>query len=147
MTTIAWDGKTLAADRRAVRSNLPYTVIKLRRTKDGRFLAGAGDIGVTIAMLDWLSEPSETRAVRPACQDHESDWADILEVFPDARCFVHERRGAFEVLDPFFAIGSGRDFAIAAMALGQNAVGAVELASRFDIGTGNGIDSLTLGES
>ena len=43
-----------------------------------------------------------------------------------------------------FAIGSGRDFALAAMHLGKTAVEAVEVACHFDSGCGNGIDTLTL---
>lgn len=45
-----------------------------------------------------------------------------------------------EVGRAFTAWGSGRDFAIAAMACGKSAVEAVQLASQFDVNTGMGVD-------
>ena len=45
---------------------------------------------------------------------------------------------------PFCAIGSGRDFALAAMALGHSAIEAVTVAGRFDTASGNGFDALPL---
>jgi len=51
------------------------------------------------------------------------------------------RAGTVE--DEFVAVGSGRDYAIAAMALGHTARVGVEIASRFDPGTDNGAKGLT----
>ena len=48
------------------------------------------------------------------------------------------------VRERFVADGSGRDFAIAAMALGRTARQAVALAARFDVYTGGGIDSIVV---
>lgn len=48
------------------------------------------------------------------------------------------------VEDPFVAVGSGRDYAMAVMALGHDATRAVEIAARFDPGTGNGVDGMRL---
>lgn len=45
-----------------------------------------------------------------------------------------------------FAIGSGRDFALAAMYLGCDAAGAVHVACEFDSACGNGVDVVTLQE-
>ncbi len=44
--------------------------------------------------------------------------------------------------DKFTAIGSGSDFALAAMHLGLDAIDAVDLACRLDPNCGNGIDAL-----
>lgn len=41
------------------------------------------------------------------------------------------------------AIGTGRDYARAAMHLGRNAVEAVQVAILFDENCGNGVDTLT----
>ena len=46
--------------------------------------------------------------------------------------------------DEQFAIGSGRDFALAAMYLGKTAAQAVEVACVFDSGCGNGVDAMAL---
>jgi 20S proteasome alpha/beta subunit len=139
MTTIAWDGSMLAGDRRANASGMAYETSKVRRAGDGRLLGFAGEIGVGNLMLDWL----DRGGARPAAQDTER-WVTVLEVTPDGTCWCHGRDARWKVEQPFFAVGSGRDFALAAMALGQDAERAVEIAARFDTGTGNGVDVLRL---
>jgi hypothetical protein len=49
--------------------------------------------------------------------------------------------------DPVFAEGTGRDFAYGALAMGANAVQAVEVACRYDIYCGGGIDVLSFDEA
>lgn len=137
MTTIAWDGRSLAGDRRISSGTVVYTSTKIRRTADGRLIGATGDYGVCIAMLDWLEEGGR----RPQCQDSER-WASALEIMPDGTCWMHNRDTRWRVEDAFAAIGSGRDYAMAVMALGHPAAKAVEVASRFDPGTGNGCDEL-----
>ena len=139
MTTIAWDGSTLAGDRRGNSCGLAYEVTKVRRTADGRLLGFTGEIGLGTLMLDWLDKGG----TRPAAQDSDR-WVTVLEIDPDGTCWCHGRDTRWKVEQPFFAIGSGRDFALAAMALGRGAAEAVEVAARFDTGTGNGVDALTL---
>jgi 20S proteasome alpha/beta subunit len=141
MTTIAWDGSTLAGDRRGNAGGMAYEVCKLRRTADGRLLGFSGEIGVGTLMLDWLDRGGP----RPAAQDSDR-WATLLEIEPDGSCWCHGRDGRWRIEQGFFAIGSGRDFALAAMAMGADAAKAVEVAARFDTGTGNGVDALRLQE-
>jgi len=142
MTTIAWDGAVLAADRRITSGTVTYSTTKIRRTADGRLIGATGDYGVCSAMLDWL----ENGGNRPTCQDSER-WISALEVMPDGSCWMHNRDSRWRVEDSFVAVGSGRDFAMATMALGYNAARAVEIASRFDPGTGNGVDELRFKEA
>lgn len=137
MTTIAWDGSTLAADRRISSGTVTYSTTKIRRTEDGRLIGATGDFGVCTAMLDWL----EKGGSRPSCQDGER-WVSALEIMPDLTCWMHNRDGRWRVEDPFVAVGSGRDYAMAVMALGRTSREAVEIAARFDPGTGNGVDEL-----
>jgi ATP-dependent protease HslVU (ClpYQ) peptidase subunit len=143
MTTIAWDGTTLAADRRCVRGNTRATTRKLRRLSWGGIVGFSGVAGVGNAMLDWLDNPRHPLLERPK-YDREDDWADMLAIAPDGSVTVHEMNGSFPVLDAFWAIGSGAPFALAAMALGKSAREAIEVAARFNVGTGDGIDELTL---
>lgn len=138
MTTIAWDGTVMAADRRISSGTVTYSTTKIRRAADGRLIGATGDFGVCTQMLDWL----ENGGSRPSCQDSDR-WASALEVMPDGTCWMHNRDSRWRVEDPFVAIGSGRDFAMAVMSLGHDAEKAVEVASRFDPGTGNGIDTLS----
>src|SRR4051794_29428634 len=139
MTTIAWDGTSLAGDRRGNSAGMAYEMTKVRRAADGRLLAFCGDIGVGVLMLDWL----ERGGPRPAQQDTDR-WVTLLEIDASGACWCHGRDARWQIEQPFFAVGSGRDFALAAMALGRSALEAVELAARFDTSTGNGIDVLRL---
>ncbi len=142
MTTIAWDGTTLAADRRITSGTVTYSTTKIRRTEDGRLIGATGDFGVCSEMLDWL----ENGGTRPSCQDSDR-WASALEVMADGICWMHNRDSRWRVEDAFVAIGSGRDYAMATMALGHPAEKAIEIAARFDPGTGNGTDTLQLAAS
>lgn len=142
MTTIAWDGRSLAGDRRISSGTIVYTSTKVRRTADGRLIGATGDYGVCIAMLDWL----EKGGTRPECQDSDR-WAAALEILPDGTCWMHNRETRWRVEDEFVAVGSGRDYAMAVMALGHPARLGVEIASRFDPGTGNGVDELAFAGS
>lgn len=139
MTTIAWDGKTLVGDRRVSVGTTTYSSTKIRRTADGRLLGATGDWYVACAVMDWL----EKGGPRPDGQGSER-WCTALEVTPDGRCWLHGRDGKWPVEDGFTAIGSGREYALAVMAVGLDAKRGVEVASRFDPGTGNGIDALEL---
>lgn len=76
----------------------------------------------------------------PGYKHEDSDTSAILACKGRA---WHLSGGAWLALcRPYHAIGSGRDFAIAAMALGQTAHQAVELAIGFDVNSGGGIDCL-----
>jgi len=139
MTTIAWDGRFMAADRRISMGTTTYSSTKIRRTADGRLIGATGDWPVASLVLDWL----EHGGARPDCQSSDR-WCTALEVTPDGRCWLHQRDGKWPVEDAFTAIGSGREYALAVMAVGLGAEKGVEVAARFDPGTGNGIDALEI---
>ena len=81
----------------------------------------------------------------PPSQRDKDDWAGMLVILRDRRIARYERT-PYPVFyeDETFAIGCGRDFALAAMHLGKTAREAVEVAIALDSGCGNGIDALTL---
>ena len=139
MTTIAWDGKALVADRRVSVGITTYSSTKIRRTPDGRLLGATGDWYVACAVLDWL----EGLTGRPEGQTSDR-WSTAIEAMPDGRCRLHVRDWKWAVEDGFTAIGWGRDYALAVMAVGRDARRGVEVAARFGPGTGNGIDVLEL---
>lgn len=143
MTVIAWDGKTLAADKRAVLAGFKGgTVTKIHRW-DGGLCAFSGDFALGVAMLEWLragAKPSEFPQ-----RQRTDDWVSFMVVHEDGRVVRYEKD---PVALPFEnvpqAMGSGRDYALAAMHLGFDARRAVEVACALDNGCGNGIDTMTL---
>lgn len=137
MTTIAWDGKTLAADRLLSCGNARYTVAKIRRLDDGRLIGAAGTDGPAA-----MEHVAGNMAALP--EDLKKGETTVCVIHPGGRAEHWNGESRYVVLDPFWAIGSGRDFATAAMHLGKTAAEAVEIAARFDNGTGLGVDTMEL---
>ena len=143
MTCIAWDGKTLAADKQSTNNNLARTVTKITRVGKS-LVGGAGDASQTEEMVAWLRRGAKVGDF-PASQRDKEDWASMLVIRPGGFIDLYERTPyPTRYEDKIFAIGSGRDFALAAMYLGKCASDAVEIASIFDAGSGNGVDVLVL---
>jgi ATP-dependent protease HslVU (ClpYQ) peptidase subunit len=142
MTTIAWDGKTLAADKRASCGSLARTVTKIFRFND-ELLGYSGNFDCGMEMLDWYRNGRDP-AKFPLMQRDRDDWTTFVVISKSGIGFYERAPVLLAVEDPFYATGSGRDFATAALACGKNAREAVELACRFDVGSGNGIDTLEL---
>lgn len=141
MTVIAWDGRTLAADKRCSYGNSVRTVTKIRRLADGRLAGIAGSGAAGEAVIAWLNAGSGPHYY-PEIQKSD-DHASVLVIERDGSVLEYSKTAHPERYeDKFIAIGSGRDFAVAAMHCGRTAVEAVELACQLDTGCGNGIDVL-----
>ena len=143
MTTIAFDGRTLAADKRSTIGGLYRTGTKIFRV--GSSLVGYAGSGAQCSeMLAWARGGFRKAAFPEAQRDTENSIV-LLVIRPHGVIQIYEHSPcAIEYEDKQFAIGSGRDYALAAMRLGKNARDAVLLAAEFDPGTGNGVDTLTL---
>lgn len=139
MTTIAWDGTTLAGDSLGVIGNsLRVKSQKLFRLDDGRLFGGSGRYDDVLAVSEWLDD--EDREEPPKVED----FAGIV-VTPSGECYrIEESLVLMPIFERCHAVGSGRDFAIAAMALGKTAAEAVEFAKQFDVWTGGDVRTLCL---
>lgn len=142
MTCIAWDGRTLAADKRAVFVGLARTVTKIFRVRDA--LVGiAGNACEGMDMIAWIKAGARRKDF-PASQQDEKTWVSLLHISHNG-VYLYERFPTpMRIEDPFFAMGAGRDYALSAMYLGRSAREAVEIACVFDVGCGNGVDELRL---
>jgi len=143
VTVIAWDGNTLAADKLVVNGNSKATLTKIFRVGD--LLVGlAGSISFASQMLNWIKEGRKPKDFPDSLKDKD-DWVPAIVIEPNGRVLKYERTPYPTIIeDKFAAIGCGRDFALAAMALGKPAREAVKLASRLDNSCGNGVDVLRL---
>lgn len=140
MTVIAWDGKTLAADKRMVNCGRGSTCTKLYRVGENA-VAFSGDADGGREMLVWFRAGADPDKFPARCR-HEKDWTLMVVANKDGLCFYERTPYPVQVEDPFFAAGSGGDYAMAAMHLGKTAREAAEIACLFDTGCGNGIDEL-----
>ena len=145
MTVIAWDGKTLAADKRCNAGGLATTVTKIHRVPQG-IVAFCGNVERALEVLQWLrvgADPAEW-----TCEMRASGWPNVLLITHRGDVLEYGSTPypvCYE--DRFTAAGTGRDYAMAAMHLGKTAREAVEVACLFDVSCGNGIDMLELDEA
>lgn len=137
MTTIAWDGTTLAGDSLGDRGGLKFTVQEKVFRLPGVGLFGAsGNWTDVLAVRDWLAGGD-----KPSSLD---EFSGILIHFDGRQELIAKNMLRHPVPMIPFALGSGRDFAIAAMLCGKNARQAVELACGLDTYSGLPVTGITL---
>jgi 20S proteasome alpha/beta subunit len=142
MTVIAWDGMTLAADKRSTEGSMARTTTKIARAPNGALIGATGNTSMCRELRDWWIAGAEV-ALWPVKGRDSS-----LLVIDQAGRALYYWDGPVPVAieDDFIAIGSGSDFATAAMHCGKSAREAVEIACRYNTACGNGVDELQLGE-
>lgn len=141
MTTIAWDGQTLAADKRVVFGCHTATVTKIFRVGDF-LVALAGRADMMGEFVHWIENGCQREAYPRRVGPTGDSEFQALVIKPDGKVLRYESTPfPFEIEDTCHALGSGRDYAIAAMACGKSAREAIEIAARFDENTGNGLDA------
>lgn len=148
MTTIAFKDGILAADSRSTIETeaggcTKHTCAKLfRRTiKIGKrkpydvVIATAGEVGPALVYVDWYAISAGLGEPPRVLLDHDSDFT----------CLILTPHGLYEVdkfcrpdliIEPFYAIGSGRKEALAVMHHDGTAVEAVRIAAKIDPFTG-----------
>lgn len=139
MTVIAWDGKTLAADKMATFGGTPVPTTKIFQI--GAELIGcSGLVSECLQFVEWYrkGEPADSKPV------FEEGFSAL--VVQNGKLYKYERQLVpLHLPVPVWGAGSGADYAIGAMAAGKTAVEAVEIACRFDVNCGLGVDSFTVG--
>jgi ATP-dependent protease HslVU (ClpYQ) peptidase subunit len=138
LTTIAWDGKTLAGDKQTTIGDTPVPTTKVFRlgTKNKRVLVGAcGNKADCQAFVTWVKNGF---GGQPEFTDFTGMVIDLngnislYDENPNTATFSRDK----------WAIGSGANFALGAMAHGATAAESVAIASELDIYSGLGIDTV-----
>lgn len=140
MTVIVFDGTTLAADKAASCMGYATTVTKIYRVPGGLVgLAGDGDYAMLL--LDWFRRGRNAETFPKGQEDNDTSAVFI----DDARRIFSYGKTGFPQLceDKVYAMGHGRDFALAALYLGCDARTSVEVTCALDALCGNGVDVLT----
>lgn len=133
MTTIVWDGRTLAADRRCTDPNGVCSVKKLYVIPGGA-CASSGTTKYATRFADW----ARRGFTAPVPKIPSSQLDSIVVV--DGEASTWEGTLRIDLAGPC-AIGSGGMVARLAMKRGADAVTAVSWAAEVDPGTGDGVDS------
>jgi hypothetical protein len=140
MTTIAWDGKTLAADTLvSQREGWVGHTVKIGACDKGLYGA-CGKLPFIQRFLCWAAGDRK--------QPPTKDWADGTGVIIglDGKVREWDEEGWIEYDAPHYAWGSGFQFALAAMDAGADARRAVEIAFR-DHDTGGEVITLSLDDA
>lgn len=135
MTTIAYDGKTLATDSLTTAGDTAFgSSKKIHKLKDG-WVALCGDVSWELDVIAWLNGG-------PTPVLGENDNVGGLVIRKKGEVFEFGRNlRLFHACVPW-AGGSGESFALAALSLGYNAEQAVELACKLDIRSGGAIQKV-----
>ncbi len=140
MSVIAWDGRTLAADRQGTKGDTIYSIRKLWKISFNIVIAVAGYPDSALVLKQWC-EKGFVKQDWPSCQSDKDKWSTLVVVKKNNPVVFYETQPEpIEVIDNFMSWGIGREAALGAMAKGATAVEAVEIASKFVIGCGRGCD-------
>lgn len=142
MSVVAWDGKTLAADCQVTSNGMRYLSKKIFKLENGSLVAVVGAVAEGLEILDWFK-----RGARPEDFPRDRERSAMLIVVESGQ--VRECSGVpiwIDVCEPFMAWGSGKEFAMGAMAMGASAREAVEVANRFCVSCGMGVESFEASE-
>lgn len=152
MTTIAWDGTTLAVDRQSTASyGFKYEMCKLHVMEESRapmprfkLFTSCGDQGLNHEFARWLKSGMPHADVPKVDEEKAEFSGTLIEMVPETthpRVMMINRQGILiPTVERLYTDGSGRDFAMMAMHLGKNAVDAILLTMQFDSSTGLGVD-------
>jgi len=151
MTVLAWDGKTLAADKMAVSGGgVAAPVCKILESmpdSEDRLLMGiSGGHDVAMELVHWFCDGADPKEFPDSAREdlatlitirRDRDGEVIIETYCAGPYPMRNRSERW-------AWGSGRDFALAAMHLGKTAAEAVEVACLFQSDCGLGVDRVEL---
>lgn len=143
ISVVAWDGKTLAADKQATCAGLRFKTTKIRRLSTGEVLAWTGGIEYGAMIAQWYELGADPEKW-PKFQADKENWSRLIVATASGVRVYEQQPIAFVVEDEFQAWGAGRDFALGAMWMGASARQAVEITCRFSTDCGCGVDVVEL---
>jgi len=138
MTTIAWDGKTLAADTLITENGKRVGRCSKIENVNGILFGVSGGVEWLAAFRGWFL--GGMKGDRPAMKSGDSA-AQAIVIYKD-RVLSLMPDGWDVMMAPFYAIGSGQDLAMGALALGHTAQDAVRAACMIDVYSGGEITVL-----
>lgn len=143
MSVVAWDGRTIAADKQMESGGKTATATKIRRISTGEVLAWTGSMEAGLTLARWYADGADV-GKWPECQKDKDQWTRLIVASKSGVKFYEMLPAPIDVEDPFCAWGSGQDFATGAMAAGASARQAVLITSEFSTGCGRGVDVFQL---
>jgi len=149
MTVIAYDGKSLAVDRRYCYGHMCYGGNKINHVGNYAVVC-AGNLSDAFLFLEWFTAQSKSKKKEWPFGGEDADEHDMsalvfnkktgeLDVYSDDSNGYPER-----ITAPFYAEGSGKMFAMAFLSTGMSAKEAVLKTADLCHTTGHGCDEVTI---
>ncbi len=140
MTTIAWDGKSLASDTLSTSGNMKLAgeCIKTRRIGNYR-VAFAGDYAPAIEFFrDKIIDELHAGTMKfNYIRASEDDFTILIVEDGNTSCWIYNSNsGYWDEFHPPVAIGSGSKYALGSMYSGNDAYSAVEISCKLDTHSG-----------
>lgn len=138
MTTIAFDGKTMACDTRVAGDHIYNIDTKIYENEFVVIgVAGNAEAGILLVMDDGILVPKH----------YDFDFEALVFVKDTEKVYKVAFYKSWDcalssvipIADAYAAVGSGSPYALAAMECGYSAHGGVAVASKFDTNTGGKI--------
>lgn len=139
MTCIAWDSRSLAADRKATGDQV-MNVAKIARLPDGAFMAACGYVDHMVEVSLWLQNGARDADKPDLSREGEPSNFLLIDKTGKPYWLTWPWLRLVPIAEPYIAFGSGGDYAMGAMAMGAGAKRAVSIACQFDPYCGKGID-------
>lgn len=146
-TTIAWSGTQIAADSQSTGGHTRYnsagSKILYSKTRHAT-IAAAGDVAATAPIKKFFMHTDKPLSEYKIPETVKQDSFQIVIIYDDgtAETYLGNLHEPTPISAPF-AMGSGEDFAMAAMLCGKTAVEAIEIAKQLDVYTGGKVIELT----
>ena len=142
MSVIAFDGKTVSADKQSTSSGLRTTVNKLIQLVSGEVVGFTGTIDKGLSLVDWYVSGGD-KSKFPEFQKTD-DWVRLVVFNRHERFYYESTPERITILDEKIAFGCGRDFALGAMEMGADSRRAVEVACKHSVDCGMGITTFSV---
>lgn len=141
MTIIVYSDGVLAADSGFVQCDLMWgEAEKIWRRDDGTLIGAHGDAGFCETFRAWVLGGEEGEPPQP--ERSEDSYSEGLVVRPSGQIEIHTPSGVLPFTGPYYAMGSGFQIALGALAMGATAEQAVLIACEKHIYCGGPVTVL-----
>jgi hypothetical protein len=141
VTVIAWDGTTLAGDKRCTTKYGLISVVTKVRRRGEELVAMSGSESIAFEMFAWYDYGAKPEEFPQAARDANASMAVVAR--DGLRLYTNGPYPELRDVKKLFVMGTGGDIALGAMAAGRNATEAVLIANEYCAWCGNGVDTLT----
>ncbi|USN15553.1 nucleophile aminohydrolase [Brevundimonas phage vB_BpoS-Kikimora] len=140
MTTIAYRDGVLASDSLVTMNGIREgSAVKIESHR-GVLFGGVGTWAAVVSFMAWVRKGAHGRCPMESSGAESTGFI----IAPSGHAVLFSEYGSLTVDRPYFALGSGRELALGAMAAGATASEAVHCALEYDIYSGGPVRVLTL---